>query len=83
MLETRSFYIDRVRKIEHLGMCVFIIPLHLAPSPENYVAGPAKPRLESFLLNSKSQYLTILQFGVPCFSGNDYMPRARKQRRLV
>lgn len=64
-------------------MCVFIILLHLAPGPENYVAGPAKPRLESFLLNSKSQYLTILQFGVPYFSDNDYKPRSRKQKRLV
>lgn len=81
MLETRSFCIDRVRKIEHLGMCVCIIPSHLALGLENYVAGPAKPRLESFLLNSNSQYLTILWFGVPYFSG--YKPRARKQRRPV
>ena len=55
----------------------------LAPGPENYVAGPATLRLESFLLISKSLYLTMLWFGVPDFSGADYKPRAKKQGRLV
>lgn len=53
----------------------------LAPGPENCVASPATPRLESFLLTSKSLYLTMLWFGVPDFNGDDYKPRSKETRK--
>ena len=56
MLETRSFYIDRVRKIEHLEMCVYIIPSHLASGLENYVADPGQGALNQRLISRNTSW---------------------------